>query len=178
MSEPARPASGGSPRSSRDADTRLPSLGPRGEGWFLIQLLFMAVIAAAGVLAGANWSGAPRFATALAGVVLMMAGGGLGYLGIRDLERSLSPLPKPTETAALIEHGVYRRLRHPIYAAVILLGVGWAMLSASLVALLLAAVLAVVLDLKARREEVWLRQRYPGYAAYAARTRRFLPGVY
>jgi protein-S-isoprenylcysteine O-methyltransferase Ste14 len=102
----------------------------------------------------------------------------LGYLGIRDLDRSLSPLPRPTETAVLIQHGIYRRLLHPIYAGVILLALGWALLSASLVALLLAAVLSLVLDLKARREEVWLRQRYPGYAAYAARTKRFVPGLY
>jgi protein-S-isoprenylcysteine O-methyltransferase Ste14 len=46
------------------------------------------------------------------------------------------------------------------------------------VALVLALGLAAVLDLKARREEAWLVVRYPGYAAYARRTRRFLPGLY
>ncbi len=178
MSEPPSPTSGGSAPPSRGTGTRLPSLGPRGEGWLLIQLVFIAVIAAAGALFGANWSGALRFATGLAGAVLILAGGLLGYLGIRDLDRSLSPLPRPTETAVLIQHGIYRRLLHPIYAGVILLALGWALLSASLVALLLAAVLSLVLDLKARREEVWLRQRYPGYAAYAARTKRFVPGLY
>jgi protein-S-isoprenylcysteine O-methyltransferase Ste14 len=49
---------------------------------------------------------------------------------------------------------------------------------ASLLALGLALALAVLLDLKARREEVWLREKYPGYAEYAGHTKRFVPGVY
>jgi protein-S-isoprenylcysteine O-methyltransferase Ste14 len=38
--------------------------------------------------------------------------------------------------------------------------------------------LAVWMDLKARREEAWLLARYPGYAAYRARSRRFVPRIY
>ena len=178
MSEPpsATPASD---RSAEPADqTHLPSLGPHGEGWFLLQIVFMALVVAAGVWMGSNWTGAPRFAASVAGGALIAAGVALGYFGIRDLDRSLSPLPRPRDTAVLIQDGVYRRLRHPIYAAVILLALGWALLMASFVALALAAALAVLLDLKARREEVWLRGRYPGYAQYAAQTRRFVPGIY
>ena len=36
----------------------------------------------------------------------------------------------------------------------------------------------VLLDLKARREEAWLSERFEGYAAYMRRTRRFIPGLY
>jgi len=102
----------------------------------------------------------------------------LAYLGIRDLDRSISPMPRPTETSVLIQDGIYRRLRHPIYAGLILVALGWSLLMASLAALVLALLLAVILDLKARREEVWLRERYPGYAAYATHTKRFVPGIY
>jgi protein-S-isoprenylcysteine O-methyltransferase Ste14 len=158
--------------------THLPSLGPHGEGWFVLQIFVMVLVAAAGIWLGSNWTGAPRFAAAVAGGALIAAGIALGYLGIRDLDRSLSPLPRPRETAVLIQDGVYRRLRHPIYAAVIVLAFGWGLLMASFVALALAAGLALLLDLKARREEVWLRERYPGYSAYAAQTRRFVPGIY
>jgi protein-S-isoprenylcysteine O-methyltransferase Ste14 len=138
----------------------------------------MVAIIAAGIFVGSHWSGAPRFAAAVAGGALIAAGLALGYLGIKDLDRSLSPLPRPRDTAVLIQDGVYRRLRHPIYAALILLAVGWGLLMASLLALGLAVALAVLLDLKARREEVWLRERYPGYATYATQTKRFVPGVY
>lgn len=159
-------------------ETHLPSLGPRGEGWFALQLVLMALVAVAGLLFGANWAGAPRFASALAGVVLIVAGVGVGFLGIRDLDRSLSPMPRPADNAVLIQDGIYRRLRHPIYAAVMLIAIGWGLLTASVLAIAIAIALALLLDLKARREEVWLRERYPGYAAYAARTRRFVPGLY
>jgi protein-S-isoprenylcysteine O-methyltransferase Ste14 len=138
----------------------------------------MVLIAIAGVWLGSNWAGAPRFAASVAGGALLVVGIALGYLGIRDLDRSLSPLPRPRDTAVLIQDGVYRRIRHPIYAGVILLAIGWGLFMASFAALALALALAVLLDLKARREEVWLRDRYPGYAAYAEHTTRFVPGIY
>lgn len=138
----------------------------------------MLAVGAAGLLFGPALAGAPRFAASVAGGALILAGAALGFLGIRDLDRSISPLPRPRDTAVLIQDGVYRRLRHPIYAGVILLALGWSLLMASLVALGLALALALLLDLKARREEVWLRGRYPGYAEYAAQTKRFVPGIY
>jgi len=131
-----------------------------------------------GFFVNAHWSGAPRFAVSVAGATLIVAGLALAYLGIRDLDRSISPMPRPTETSVLIQDGIYRRLRHPIYAGLILVALGWSLLMASLAALVLALLLAVILDLKARREEVWLRERYPGYAAYATHTKRFVPGIY
>jgi protein-S-isoprenylcysteine O-methyltransferase Ste14 len=158
--------------------THLPSLGPRGEGWFVLQILFMVAVLVAGVVSSAHWTGAPRFALSVLGGALIVGGLVLGYLGIKDLDRSMSPMPRPTETAVLIQDGIYRRLRHPIYAALILIAIGWSLLMASLLALALAVLLAAVLDLKARREEVWLRARYPGYSGYAGHTKRFVPGIY
>ena len=178
MSEPPSesPATTRAPEASDPR--RLPALGPHGEGWFVLQIVFMLLVGAAGVIFGGNWSGAPRFASSVAGGALVLAGVALGYLGIRDLDRSLSPMPRPRDTAVLIQDGVYRRLRHPIYAALILLAVGWSLLMASVLALAMALALAVLMDLKARREEVWLREKYPGYAEYAEHTKRFVPGVY
>jgi protein-S-isoprenylcysteine O-methyltransferase Ste14 len=41
------------------------------------------------------------------------------------------------------------------------------------------ALLAVLFDLKARREKAWLIERFPEYAAYLALTpRRFVPWLY
>ena len=172
------PLSGSTRPELESNDSRLPSLGPHGEGWLLLQIAFMGAVLVAGVFVGAHWAGAPRFAASVAGGALILAGGALGYLGIKDLDRSLSPLPRPRDTAVLIQDGVYRRLRHPIYAALILLALGWGLLMASWLAIGLALALALLLDLKARREEVWLRERYPGYATYAEHTKKFVPGVY
>ena len=41
-----------------------------------------------------------------------------------------------------------------------------------------AVVALVFFTLKSRREEAWLQERFDGYAAYRARTRRLIPWVY
>jgi protein-S-isoprenylcysteine O-methyltransferase Ste14 len=98
--------------------------------------------------------------------------------GFNDLGDSLTPVPRPRSDANLVETGIYRRLRHPIYAGLIAGALGWAGLTAMLGVLLVAVLLAAFLDAKARREEAWLLDRYEGYAEYRRRTKRFVPGIY
>jgi protein-S-isoprenylcysteine O-methyltransferase Ste14 len=93
--------------------TRLPSLGPRGEGWVAIQGVLLVIAAAAGLL-GPAWTGPLRVATSVAGVGLVAAGGALAVRGLRDLRDALTPLPYPRADAELVETGVYRLVRHPI----------------------------------------------------------------
>ena len=114
----------------------------------------------------------------LAGIGAVAIGGALVGKGIRGLGASLSPLPRPREGADLVQSGVYARIRHPIYAGLILASLGWGTLTCSLPALGAAALLAVFLDAKARREESWLLQHHDGYTEYKNRTKRFLPGIY
>jgi protein-S-isoprenylcysteine O-methyltransferase Ste14 len=112
------------------------------------------------------------------GVALLLVGGWLVYRGIDDLGANLTAVPAPLQDARLVETGIYLLVRHPIYAGVILLAVGWAFFVGSLAALVVALILATWLDLKSRREEVWLLAHHAGYAAYQRRTRRFVPGLY
>lgn len=112
------------------------------------------------------------------GLVLLAIGLMVVLRGARDLGRSLTPMPHPRRDAELVETGIYGQIRHPIYAGVILVGIGWATAMASARALLAAVLLVVWLDAKARREEAWLMAQFPGYSAYRARTRRFVPDVY
>lgn len=55
---------------------------------------------------------------------------------------------------------------------------GWGLVAASSLTLAGAILLAVFFDLKSRREEIWLVERYSDYAAYRSRTRRLLPWLY
>lgn len=159
--------------------TRIPALGPRGEGWVAAQIVLLLAVA---VLGARNLSQAEadsgRLALVVVGFVMVSLGAWFVAGGIRDLGRSRTALPYPRDDASLVTTGIYRRVRHPIYVGLIALAVGWACVTLSPLALIAAAVLAVVLDLKARREEVWLATRYPDYPAYQARTNRFIPGVY
>jgi protein-S-isoprenylcysteine O-methyltransferase Ste14 len=117
--------------------------------------------------------------TSLAGgAALFGAGGWLAYRGIEALGPNLSALPAPLDGGQLVVTGVYRRVRHPIYAGVIGVALGWAFFVVSPFALVVAVLLALWLDLKSRREEAWLVERYPAYAEYRARTARFVAGLH
>ena len=155
--------------------THLPSLGPRGEGWVLIQGVLLVVVAAAGWSLGPDWSGPLRLAGIVVGIVLIAGGIVLAVRGAVDLSAAFTPLPKPREGAALVVTGVYSFVRHPIYGGLILAAFGWAISQASIVAVALAVALAAFLLVKSMREEAWLEQRFPDYAAYRARTRRLIP---
>jgi protein-S-isoprenylcysteine O-methyltransferase Ste14 len=157
-----------------------PRLGPRGEGWVLGQIVLFWLIAAAGVSSVAGGTNAGELAVVAAVVGSAMIAGGVivAARGILDLGRNRTPLPQPTARNELIERGVYRLVRHPIYSGLVLAAIGWGVLTMSGWAVVLALVLLVWLDLKSRREEAWLMERHPAYAAYRARTRRFVPGLY
>jgi protein-S-isoprenylcysteine O-methyltransferase Ste14 len=90
----------------------------------------------------------------------------------------LTPFPKPSEGAKLVQHGIYRLMRHPLYVAVICTAVGWSLFRFSWPAFAVSLTLAIFFDAKARHEERWLRQRFPDYLGYEQRVRRFIPWVY
>ncbi|MDL2335696.1 MAG: isoprenylcysteine carboxylmethyltransferase family protein [Chloroflexota bacterium] len=158
--------------------SRLPSLGPRGEGWLALQLLLLLAIVVAAMAFPVQVDGSMEQIAQVVGLVGLVAGVIVFGLGIVTLGGSLSPLPKPLASAELVERGIYRFIRHPIYTGLILAALGGSIHAVSPLALLFTVALAVVLDLKARREEIWLRQQYAGYTAYAARTKKFIPLVY
>jgi protein-S-isoprenylcysteine O-methyltransferase Ste14 len=157
--------------------TRLPDLGRRGEGWFLLQLLLFAAIAVSGA-AGPAWGDPWRATAVAAGAVLIAVGGLLAVRGVVDLRENLTPFPRPQPGARLVESGAYGMARHPIYGGLILGAFGWGLATASLPALLGALLLLAFFDLKSRREEIWLAEQFADYAAYRARTRRLLPWLY
>jgi protein-S-isoprenylcysteine O-methyltransferase Ste14 len=92
------------------------------------------------------------------------------------LGRALTPTPVPVERGELQTSGLYRFVRHPIYSGVLLIVVGITLRSASVPTLIVGVVTVVFFSRKARWEEARLAERYPGYADYAARTPRFVPG--
>jgi len=78
----------------------------------------------------------------------------------------------------VIRRGPYRLIRHPIYTGAILLI--WVSILGHLTilnAIIGMIVLATILY-RISLEENLLRQHYPDYAEYAARTRKIIPFVY
>jgi protein-S-isoprenylcysteine O-methyltransferase Ste14 len=138
------------------------------------------VLVGVSALTGVYWPDSVTGVFVVIGLVLILAGFVLlAAAGVSLLvARSTTVFPRPREGAMLADSGVYRRVRHPVYGAVLLIALGWS-LAESPLGLLPTAALAVVFDLKARVEEAWLEERFPGYLQYRERTpRRFVPGVY
>lgn len=158
--------------------SRLPNLGPRGEGWVAIQVVLLFAVIALGVRFGPDWGGPLRFVGIVAGVAAIAAGAILVVRGSVDLRGALTPLPHPRDDATLVQTGVYGLARHPIYGGLIMAALGWSWVQASLPALVAAVMLAGFFVLKSTREESWLLDRFGDYAAYRNRTRRFIPWVY
>ncbi|HEX2755216.1 MAG TPA: isoprenylcysteine carboxylmethyltransferase family protein [Candidatus Limnocylindrales bacterium] len=163
-----------------DGRTRIPSLGPRGEGWVGAQLILFVAIAGFGVrdLEGHGLGAGMPFIVPAAGLALAAVGLLLAIRAIRDLGRSLSPFPRPPQGATLVDTGAYRFVRHPIYTGLVLAAAGWSLASGSLWAAASSLALLAVLDAKSRREEAWLTETFAGYPAYRARTKRLIPFVY
>ena len=160
--------------------SRLPALGPRGEGWVAAQLLLFIIIAAAGVrdlggrLPGDGWG---PFVTA-AGVAAILVGGLVTVRGVWDLRAGLSPFPRPLAGAVLVDSGAYRLIRHPIYSGLVLGAVGWGLVTASGLAIASAGLLFLLFVGKSGREEAWLTEVHPGYRDYQRRTKRLIPWLY
>ncbi len=158
--------------------TRIPSLGPRGEGWVILQFILLGLLVVVPFWAGGAWDREARWVTTLIGGLLALGGGALAGAGLLHLGESLTPLPHPRDGSRLVETGAYRIVRHPIYGGIILGSFGWGLLTASPAAIGIAAAILVFFRLKSGREEAWLRTRYAGYEAYATRTRRLVPLLY
>jgi protein-S-isoprenylcysteine O-methyltransferase Ste14 len=159
------------------ASSGSPSAG-RGDGWVVAQALLLTAVVVAG-LAGPTWSGLTPWLGLPLGALLLALGVLLGAAGVRGLGRNLSSFPRPRRDAELVAHGIYARVRHPIYGGLLLAAAGWSVLTASVVALALVAVLVPFFVLKARREEAWLAERFEAYGDYRRRVpRRFLPGLF
>ena len=152
---------------STSSASRIPTLGPRGEGWLLLQLALIVAIVLSAMSFTVPVADAIRALAMWAGLIVLVVGLGSFGLGVVTLGSSLSPLPAPLDSADLIERGIYRFIRHPIYTGLIVAATGGSIYAISPLALLFTVALAVVLDLKSRREEIWLRQKYAGYADYA-----------
>ena len=156
---------------------RLPSLGPRGEGWVALQGVGFLAVGAAGLL-GPAWGEPWRVAGLVSGGVLVIVGAIIAVLGVVGLRENLTAVPRPVEGGRLVDTGAYGMVRHPIYTGIIAAAFGWGLATASPAALVAAALLGGFFDLKSRREEAWLLAAYPDYAAYRERVRKLVPFIY
>ena len=86
--------------------------------------------------------------------------------------------PSRRKRGSLFGSGIFSLIRHPLYTGVMLASVGWALIWQSRPALFVALALIPFFAAKARREEYWLREKFPEYAHYERQVNRFIPRIH
>jgi len=110
-------------------------------------------------------------------VISTVAGAILGIGGSLGIRRYLTPLPYPVEHNRLVDSGVYRLVRHPLYSAQLFAAAGWTIYTLSFSHLLVTIAAAIFFNHKASKEEAWLTERHPEYRDYTGRVGKFVPGM-
>jgi protein-S-isoprenylcysteine O-methyltransferase Ste14 len=98
--------------------------------------------------------------------------------GLIDLGKNLTPLPYPREDGELVQTGIYGIVRHPLYSGLICAAIAWTIFQISLSHLIATAILLIFFDIKSRREETWLVEKYPDYSEYRKQVKKLIPGIY
>jgi protein-S-isoprenylcysteine O-methyltransferase Ste14 len=144
-------------------------------GYVLVQFLLFFALYRACAIAGPRLFALSLPVTILA-VFLGAAAALIGLAAFAAIGSSFRIRPEPRPGASLVDRGIYRRIRHPMYTAVVLLSTTLFLLKGTLLAGVVAAAVIAFHFLKAHREETLLLGRYPGYAEYRARTWGIIPG--
>jgi protein-S-isoprenylcysteine O-methyltransferase Ste14 len=166
----ARRAGGGAKFSKAPAwDRVLIALVGLGQVALPAQFLFTTGLQAADVALPAAWFPA--------GVVVTLAGLWLFWRAHADLGDSWAVTLELNREHRLVTRGVYRRMRHPMYASFVVLGVGQGLLLANWLAgwAGLAAVALMVVVRLPREESMMVARFGDEYRAYQARTGALWP---
>lgn len=126
----------------------------------------------------------PVFATIYNGNYLDFVAVSVVFLGILillfaiyGLRKSISPFPSPRKDAVLIQVGIYKFIRHPIYTSILLCTFGWAIYSNSMFRMIIFVALILLFEIKSNFEEILLVQRFKDYMNYKKITGKYFPKI-
>lgn len=114
------------------------------------------------------------------GIEFLVVGLWLFHRAHRDLGTNWSPTLEVRENHRLIQEGVYRKVRHPMYTSLLFFAIGDALVLPNGIAgpaYLVAMVVMVALRLP-NEERMMVDTFGAEYEAYRARTKRLMPGVW
>jgi protein-S-isoprenylcysteine O-methyltransferase Ste14 len=112
------------------------------------------------------------------GLSLCVFGAVIACSARHTLGRNWSGTVQLKEDHELIERGLYRYVRHPIYTGFLMLFLGNAIMVGDWRGLLAVAIVFVSFWRKLKLEELWLTQLFGArYTEYANRTKALIPGV-
>jgi protein-S-isoprenylcysteine O-methyltransferase len=146
--------------------------------WTTITLAVFASIQV--VNRGAARLPGPMLAWALAGIVVLAGGLAVRWTAILTLRRAFTVDVAIAEDQRVVDHGIYRVLRHPSYTGSLLAFLGMGLAYGDwLAGLVLFLPIAAAFSYRIRVEERALRAAFgEDYDRYARRTKRLVPFVY
>lgn len=121
-----------------------------------------------------------RIGPVIAGALCLVIGLWLFYRSHADLGTNWSITLEVREQHRLITEGVYRAIRHPMYLALALYGIGQALVIPNWLAGPSNFIaFAILCTLRIGKEERMMAEAFGDeYAEYSARTKRLIPGVW
>ncbi len=87
-------------------------------------------------------------------------------VAIKDLGRNLSPFPRPIINSNLVNKGIYRFTRHPMYYSLIFISFGVFITKLSIYYLFLSTSLSLIIKFKIALEEQYLKNKFKNYLLY------------
>ena len=103
----------------------------------------------------------------------------LAILGFSTLKMKGKPEGGFEDTTELIISGIYRHIRHPLYASLLLFGMGAFLKAPSALGIVLVGILVLGVLLTARIEERHNLERFgEEYLEYSKHTKRFIPFIF
>ncbi len=142
-------------------------------GFFLVY--YLVLVRKWGVVGG----GQPNPTLLWVGFAMVALGATVNILGRFTLGRNWANHIKIYHDHRVVTTGVYKFIRHPLYASLMLMLLGGGvMYRNALCVLLTAGVFIPFMAYRAWQEEVLLTQQLPEYAAYQRKTGMFMPKLW
>ena len=97
------------------------------------------------------------------------------FIAIIQLDKNLTPFPTPKSNGTLIQSGLYKYIRHPVYSGIILTSLGFGIYNGIVWRIGIGIMLWILFYFKSIYEEKMLSGRFTEYEEYVKKTNRFFP---
>ena len=143
----------------------------------LSALMFVAAFVTAGLNKRFGWIVMPRWSEFVAAALFLM-----GFLMYGEVLRENEYLSRTVEVAEgqrVVDTGLYGVVRHPMYAATLLMFLSMPLVLGSPVSLAIMLIYPVLIVRRIRNEEELLKRDLPGYGEYTQKVKyRLIPGIW
>jgi protein-S-isoprenylcysteine O-methyltransferase Ste14 len=119
-----------------------------------------------------------RLVTMIIGYSLFVIGALIRFIALANLKHNFSMAVECKDENLLVTNGMYKYVRHPLYAATILIASSGCLIFSSVFCWLFFLLLIYGIILRINKEEIFLNNQFSGYKEYSRKTRKLFPFIY